>query len=138
MLVSFVAVGLNLALNFLFTHRLGWGHRGLALSTACVASSNFLILYWLMRAQLGRLESRALLGLLARLSVASLVLLGLCAAGGHWLLGGWATQAFWPKSLSLLLVIATGAAGFFVSANALGIAEVHEITAALRRRLQRR
>jgi putative peptidoglycan lipid II flippase len=138
MLVSFIAVGLNLALNFLFTHRLGWGHRGLALSTACVASSNFLILYWLMRAQLGRLESRALLALLARLALASLVLLGLCAAGGHWLLSGWATQPFWPKSLSLLLVIAVGAAGFFASANALGIAEVHEITAALRRRLKRR
>ncbi|HTT42006.1 MAG TPA: murein biosynthesis integral membrane protein MurJ [Steroidobacteraceae bacterium] len=138
MLVSFIAVGLNLLLNFLFTHRLGWGHRGLAFSTACVASSNFLILYWLMRAQLGRLESRALLALLARLSLASLVLLGLCAAGGHWLLGDWATQAFWPKSLSLLLVIAVGAAGFFSSASALGITEVHEISAALRRRLQRR
>src|SRR5690242_17598163 len=45
MVVSIVAVGLNLALNWIFTLQLGWGHRGLAFSTACVAASNFLILY---------------------------------------------------------------------------------------------
>src|SRR5271163_4273611 len=33
MLVSFLAVGLNLLFNWTFTFRLGWGHRGLAFST---------------------------------------------------------------------------------------------------------
>ena len=56
----------------------------------------------------------------------------------HYLLADWATQAFWPKSLSLLLVIAVAGAGFFACANALRIAEVHEIAAALARRLRRR
>src|SRR6202007_836557 len=32
MVVSIVAVGLNLALNWIFTLQLGWGHRGLAFS----------------------------------------------------------------------------------------------------------
>jgi putative peptidoglycan lipid II flippase len=138
MVVSFLAVALNLALNYLFTRELGWGHRGLALSTACVATSNFLILYFLMRSHLGRLESRAMLGLLGRLALASLVLFGICWAGTHYLLGDWAVQAFWPKCLSLLLVIAVAGAGFFASANALGIAEVHDIVRAVRRRLGRR
>jgi len=53
MVVSFLAVGLNLLLNWMLTLHLGWGHRGLALSTACVATSNFLILYFLMRSHLG-------------------------------------------------------------------------------------
>src|SRR3984893_16142494 len=44
MLVSFGAVGVNLLLNWIFTFRLGWGHRGLAFSTGCVAPFNFLLL----------------------------------------------------------------------------------------------
>jgi putative peptidoglycan lipid II flippase len=137
MVVSFFAVALNLLLNFVFTRELHWGHRGLALSTACVATSNFLILYFLMRSQLGRLESRAMLTLLAKVALASLVLFVLTWAGSHWLLAGWAVQPFWPKCLSLTLVIAVGAAGFFLCAAALRIGEVQDLTAALRRRLRR-
>ncbi|MBV8910110.1 MAG: murein biosynthesis integral membrane protein MurJ [Gammaproteobacteria bacterium] len=137
MLVSCIAVGVNLLLNWLFTMRLGWGHRGLAFSTACVASSNFLILYFLMRSHLGRLESRALALMLLRVAIASLVLLAVCAAGQRLLLADWAVQPFWPKCLSLLLVIAVAAGAFFALAHALRIAEVHDITAALRRRLGR-
>jgi putative peptidoglycan lipid II flippase len=138
MVVSFLAVGLNLLLNWIFTLQLGWGHRGLAFSTACVATSNFLILYMLMRSHLGRLESRAMLALLGKIAVASSLLLGITWAGGHFLLADWALQAFWPKLASLLLVIATGAAAFFFAASALGITEVHDISRAVRRRLQRR
>ena len=48
------------------------------------------------------------------------------------------SQPFWPKCASLLLVIAVSGAGFFLCANALRIAEVHDIVQAVRRRLQRR
>jgi putative peptidoglycan lipid II flippase len=138
MVVSFLAVALNLLLNWIFTYQLNWGHRGLAASTACVATSNFLILYLLMRSHLGRLESRAMLRLLLRVAVASAVLLAIAWAGGHWLLADWPVEAFWPKCLSLVLVIAVAAAAFCVCANALGIAEVHDIVSAVRRRLRRR
>jgi putative peptidoglycan lipid II flippase len=137
MVVSFFAVALNLVLNWIFTLHFGWGHRGLAFSTACVATSNFLILYFLMRSHLGRLESRAMLALLCKVALASAVLLGISWAGGHWLLADWAVQRFWPKCASLVLVIASGAAAFFFCANALGIGEVHEIARAVRRRLRR-
>jgi putative peptidoglycan lipid II flippase len=137
MIVSFIAVALNLVLNWIFTVRLGWGHRGLAFSTACVATSNFLILYLLMRSHLGRLESRAMLLLLAKVGAASAVLLAICWAGGHLLLADWATQPFWPKCLDLLLVIGVAAAAFFLCASALRIPEVHDIVAGVRRRLQR-
>ena len=137
MVVSFIAVALNLLLNWVFTRQLGWGHRGLAFSTACVATSNFLILYFLMRAQLGRLESRAMLVLLAKVALASAVLFAVCWVGAHYLLSDWAVLPFWPKCASLTLVIVTAAAAFFLCASALGIGEVHDITAALRRRLRR-
>jgi putative peptidoglycan lipid II flippase len=137
MVVSFLAVALNLALNWIFTRELGWGHRGLAFSTACVASSNFLILYFLMRAHLGRLESRAMLTLLWKVALASALLFAVSWAGAHFLLADWAVQPFWPKCIALLLVIAFAAAGFFICADALGIREVHEVMAAVRRRLRR-
>ena len=138
MLVSFVAVALNLALNWLFIVRLHWDHRGLALSTACVATSNFLILYLLMRSHLGRLESRRMAVLLAKVALASAALVAIAWAGAHWLLANWAVQAFWPKCLGLLLVIAAAGAAFFSCANALGIGEVRDIATAARRRWQRR
>jgi putative peptidoglycan lipid II flippase len=137
MVVSFIAVGTNLLLNWIFTLKLGWGHRGLAFSTACVATSNFLILYLLMRAHLGRLESRSMGLLLAKLALACAVLLGVAWAGGHWLLGDWAVQRFWPKLAALVAVIACAAGAFWVSASALGIAELQDIGRSVRRKLRR-
>src|SRR3989440_2153392 len=138
MVVSFLAVGLNLLLNWIFTLHLGWGHRGLAFSTACIATTNFLILYGLMRRHLGYLESRAMLKLLLRIAIASTVLWGICWAGAHVLLADWATQRFWPKLAALSAVIAAGAGAFLVCATALGIGELRDITNAVKRRLRRR
>lgn len=137
MVVSFFAVALNLLLNWLFTMHFHWGHRGLAFSTACIATSNFLILYFIMRRHLGRLESAALLALLARLAGASAVLAAVCWAGDHFLLARWATERFWPKLGELLAVIVAAAGAFFVCASALGIRELDEVARALKRRFAR-
>jgi putative peptidoglycan lipid II flippase len=136
MFVSFGAVGLNLLLNWFFTMRLGWGHQGLALSTACIATTNFVVLYLLMHRHLGRLESRAMLSLLLRLSVASALLAGVCWAGNHYLLAGWAIERFWPKAGSLIAVIIGGVGAFFLSATALRIREMQDIALAVQRRLR--
>jgi len=137
MVVSFIAVGLNLLLNWFFTLHLGWGHRGLAFSTACIATTNFLILYFLMRRHLGYLESGAMLRLLSRLAVASAVLALICWAGNYFLLADWATQHFWTKLGALTMVIAAGAVAFFLCAAALGITELRGIAQAVKRRLRR-
>jgi putative peptidoglycan lipid II flippase len=138
MVVSCIAVVVNLALNWIFTVHLGWGHRGLAFSTACVATLNFLILYFLMRSHLGRLESRAMAMLLARVAIASLVLLAIAWGGDYLLLSHWETQSFWPKLVELTLVIACAAVAFFLCASALGIAEVQDLRRAVARRLRRK
>src|SRR3984957_9693453 len=95
MLVSFLAVGLNLLFNWVFTFRLGWGHRGLAFSTGCVATFNFLLLYFLMQAHLAGLESRHLISMLAKLALAIVPLVAVCAASSHWLLADWQEQTPW-------------------------------------------
>ncbi|MGH8139737.1 MAG: murein biosynthesis integral membrane protein MurJ [Steroidobacteraceae bacterium] len=137
MIVSFLAVALNLLLNWIFTLHLGWGHRGLAFSTACVATTNFLILYGLMRRHLRFLQSGVMLALLAKVGGASALMAALCWYGSSVFLSDWATQAFWPKLAALSGVILVGAGAFFLCATALGIAELRDITQAVQRRLRR-
>jgi len=137
MLVSFLAVGLNLLFNWLFTFRLGWGHRGLAFSTACVATLNFLFLYALMRRRLSGLESGHMLRALAKIFAAGAALCAVCAASSHWLLAGWAAQAFWSKTVALVGTICVAAGVFVACGLMLGIEELAALLAALKRRLRR-
>src|ERR1700733_2602481 len=137
MLVSFLAVGLNLLFNWIFTFRLGWGHRGLAFSTGCVATFNFLLLYGLMRQRLKRLETRRMLAMLGKVAVASAALAAICWASQHWLLAEWATQAFIGKLASLLLTVVVGVLVFLGCGSALRIEELNALIDAFRRRLRR-
>ena len=137
MLVSFLAVGLNLLLNWLFTFRLGWGHRGLAFSTGCIATFNFLLLYALMRRHLDGLESRRMLVMLGKVAIAAAALAAVCAASSHWLLAGWETQPFPSKLGALLGTIVVGALVFAGCGAALHIEEIKELQAAVKRRLSR-
>ncbi len=138
MFVSFGAVLLNLLLNWFFTVQLGWGHRGLALTTACIATSNFLILYFLMRRQLTFLETRSMLLLLGKLTIAGAALAGVCWLGSRFLLADWPTQAFLPKLIYLLGTIAVAGLVFLLVASTLKIPELRDIIAAFERRLKRR
>jgi putative peptidoglycan lipid II flippase len=137
MLVSFIAVGLNLLFNWIFTFRLGWGYQGLAFSTGCVATFNFLLLYFLMQHQLKGLESRHLLSMLAKLALAMVPLVAVCAASSHWLLGDWQHQALLPKIAALLVTVTAGAGLFAASGILLHIEELKELRDAFMRRLRR-
>jgi putative peptidoglycan lipid II flippase len=138
MMVSILAVGLNLLLNWIFTFRLGWGHRGLAFSTGCIATFNFLLLYFLMQTQLKGLESGRLLVLLGKLALAGTALVAVCAAGSHWLLPNWPTQTLLVKLAGLLATVIVGAVTFAGCGVLLHIEEVKELSEALQRRLKRR
>src|ERR1700676_1224152 len=93
MLARFFAEARNPLLNCMYPFRLGWGHRGLAFSTGCIATFNFLLLYTLMRRHLNGLESRRMLVMLAKVAAAAAALVAVCAASSHWLLADWATQS---------------------------------------------
>jgi putative peptidoglycan lipid II flippase len=138
MLVSFLAVALNLLFNWIFTFQLHWGHLGLAFSTGCVATCNFLVLYVLMYRQLSGLELPRMLIMLGKTTIAGAALAGVCAASTHWLLSDWATQAFLPKTGALLGTVTVAGLVFFGVGAALRIEEVNELSGAVRRRLRRR
>src|SRR5438874_7317703 len=106
MIVSFFAIGTNLFLNWLFTFRLGWGHRGLAFSTSIVATINFLLLYALMWRQTRGLESRRLFAGLAKICLAGLLLALICWLANYWWLDAWSDMRFFQKLTILLVTIA--------------------------------
>jgi putative peptidoglycan lipid II flippase len=137
MVVSFIAVGVNLCFNWLFTFRLGWGHRGLALSTGCVAVTNFLLLYALMRRHVDHLHTGLLVKMLAKVLLAGVVLGAICWAGQHWLLAEWPVQSTASKALALSVTISVGAIAFFAIAALLKITEVTHVLGLLRQRLSR-
>jgi putative peptidoglycan lipid II flippase len=137
MLVSFLAVALNLLFNWIFTFQLGWGHRGLAFSTGCIATVNFLLLYALMRRHLQGLESRRMLAMLGKVAIASAALGAVCAASAHWLLADWATQSFAAKLAYLVGTIAVGGAVFTGCGVLLHIDELKLLQSAVMRRLRR-
>ena len=137
MFVSFFAVGLNLLFNWIFTFRLHWGHLGLAFSTGCVATCNFLVLYVLMYRQLGGLETRRMLVLLGKVALAGAALAAVCMASTHWLLSDWATLSFMPKAGALLATIVVGGVVFAGCGVALRIDELNELLGMVKRRLRR-
>jgi peptidoglycan biosynthesis protein MviN/MurJ (putative lipid II flippase) len=136
MFVSFLAVALNLGLNWIFTYRLGWGPRGLAFSTGCIASVNFLILYALMRRQIQGLESRRMLAMFGRVAFPALGLAAVCAASNHWLLADWATEALAFKVGALGATVVAGALVFIGMGAALHVEELDEVLGAFKRRLR--
>jgi putative peptidoglycan lipid II flippase len=137
MMVSFLAIGLNLLFNWFFTFHLGWGHRGLAFSTGLVASCNFLLLYVLMRHHIRGLQTARMLHMTGKVLLATAVLLCVCAASMQWLLQDWAVQPFWIRLSYLLGTIAVAGLGFVGAGLALRIEELGELLAALRRRARR-
>jgi putative peptidoglycan lipid II flippase len=127
MVVSFLAIGTNLFLNWLFTFRLGWGHRGLAFSTSIVATINFLLLYALMWRHTRRLETQQMLIALLKICAAGALLAFVCWLANHWSLDSWEQMHFLQRSLALSLTIIVGMVTFFGAAFILRVNEVHEL-----------
>jgi putative peptidoglycan lipid II flippase len=134
MLISLLAIGLNALLCWLFITRLGWGHRGLAASTACIAIINFALLYLMMHRHLKSLDTTLLLQTLARVAVAGAALGAVAWAGKHYWLSDWATQPFMSKAALLAAVIALAGLAYVAVALVLRVKEVDVIARAVRRR----
>jgi putative peptidoglycan lipid II flippase len=137
MVISFFSIGLNYGLNSLFI-ALGYGHKGLALSTGCVALTNFFLLYWFMRREIARLETRRLLVALVKIFLASDALALVCWGAKWLLLGPWATMGLTLRVAALCLTIGLAIGAFSTVAAFLRMREMHDLLDVVRRRLIRR
>ncbi|NBZ94980.1 MAG: murein biosynthesis integral membrane protein MurJ [Proteobacteria bacterium] len=137
MTVSFLSIGLNLVLNWLFIFRLGMGHRGLALSTAAAATVNFTLLYLFMTRVSGSLETTAMCSTLVRCLLAS-VPIGVI---GWWCqpwLASLQNDSILLRAGALLGVIACAVVLFLVASWALKIEGFREFFEILKRKLGRK
>ena len=135
MTVSFISIGLNLLLNWIFIFQLKMGHCGLALSTAVSATVNFSLLYLFMRRISGSLESYAMIRTLGKCVLASMPIA----------LVGWLTHP-WLQGLShgtviirtgaLLAVISGAVTLFLISSWLLKIEGLSEFFGVITRKLK--
>jgi putative peptidoglycan lipid II flippase len=123
-----VNVGLNLALYPVL------GFRGVALGTSLAAGANLAVLMVAWRREYGGLDGAGLVPQLARVMAASALLAvvawGTAAALGAALPPG----GLWRQAVVGLVPVVAGAGVYFAVAQALGVAELGEVVAALRRR----
>jgi putative peptidoglycan lipid II flippase len=138
MTVSFVAIALNVFLNWQLTFRLGMGHRGLALSTGISAIANFLLLYFFMRRAAGGMESLKVLGSFARILVAAAGLAAVCMLGREWLAPWLGAPLLVDRAWSLLAIIGAGAAVYFALCALLRVDEARDAVSLIKRKISRR
>jgi TRAP-type C4-dicarboxylate transport system permease small subunit len=89
-----------------------------------------------MRGQTHGRETRRMLSMFGRLSMAAAALAAVCAASIHWLLADWATEAFAYKVSALGATVVAGALVFVGAGAALHVEELDEVLGAVKRRLR--
>ncbi len=115
----------------------GYGHIGAALATSVVALLTFLILTYLMRRRIGRINGRDLIASLLKVSAASAVMSAVCYFAYHYLAGVFVEKGFVVRLAEAFIPISLGGVTFLVAAKLLRIGEVEKVTAMLRKKLGR-
>ena len=137
MTVSFLSIGVNLLLNWLFIFRLGMGHCGLALSTAVAATLNFSLLYFFMTRVSGSLETLAMLSTLGRCLLATLPIALIGWLAHPWIASlGHASIAI--RAGALLSVIGVAGGLFLLASWILRIEGFQEFLGIVTRKLRRK
>jgi putative peptidoglycan lipid II flippase len=137
MFVSLFSIALNFCLNYTLTLKLGFGHKGLALSTSVVALTNFALLYLMMRKYAGRLETGAMFSTLAKLLVAGVCLGTVCWFGTRFFFGAGIPLSEVRKLIGVGTIVVVASAVFFGVAYMLRVAELHDLVEVVRRKVKR-
>ena len=137
MLVSLLALGMNLFFNYLFVYVFHWGHDALALTTSITASVNFLLLFLAMRKFAGDLGTSELVILLAKLAAAGALMAAICQLANHYLFQDLAGTKVILKVTYLGFTITLASMVYFLSAKLLKVAEADDALAMLTRKLRK-
>ena len=137
MYVALGSIALNAALNGYFVTHYPLRHDFLALSTAVIAATNFLLLYVTMSRIAGGLETGKIAVTLAKL-IPAVVLLGAVAwAGNHWLLQGWSGFGLLRRAMLLGSIVAGAGGAYFLAANLLNVDEARQFLGIVKRKVRR-
>jgi putative peptidoglycan lipid II flippase len=137
MRISLISIATNYTFNYVLVRELGFGHRGLALSTSLVALFNFLALFGLMRRKIGHLEGRRLLTSLGKITLASGVMAAVCRVSVKELDVRFGSQGLPGQALTAIGPIGVGLAVFLLVCWVLRVKELELAHTALRRLMAR-
>jgi len=131
-LVSFLSIGLNLLLNWLFIFQFGFGYRGLALSTALSACFNFGALYCRMSFYTEGLESMQFASTTLRTLVSTLTMATVCCGLTH-IWGRWIFSPYlWVRGTSLLAIVFAAVSCYLGACRVLRMEETRLVRACIR------
>jgi putative peptidoglycan lipid II flippase len=134
--ISFVTVLVNAALNYALVHVMGY--RGLALGTSIAALLNASLLLVMLSRTLGGIEGRAIANALVRIAAAAAIM-GAATVGVHGALAaGLPGDRLIPQIVRLSVTIGVALAVLAVSAHVLRVPQFAEGVALIGRRLRRR
>ena len=132
---SVAAVAGNLTLNIAL-HPI-YGYRILALGTAAAALLNFAVLYgWFHRA-LCAIPHLALARYLVRVALAALIMGAAVLACARWLIAALGTDGMTARLVGALAPVVVGALVYALVCRVLGVEELGQFTARLRKRRRR-
>jgi putative peptidoglycan lipid II flippase len=133
--ISFISVLANAALNLALVH--SFGYRGLALGTSVASLLNAVLLLIMLHRRLGGIGAGAIVNGLVRVTLAA-VIMGIAAGVVHtWLLGIWPSGRLLPQIVRLGASIGVALVVLAASAHALRVPQFAEGVALVRRRLRR-
>ncbi|GAB4570450.1 MAG: murein biosynthesis integral membrane protein MurJ [Haliangiales bacterium] len=134
-MASVAAVAGNLTLNIAL-HPI-YGYRILALGTAAAALLNFAVLYsWFHRA-LCAIPHLALARYLVRVALAALIMGAAVFACARWLVAALGTDGMTARLAGALVPVVVGALVYALACRVLGVEELGQFTARLRKRRRR-
>jgi putative peptidoglycan lipid II flippase len=137
MMVSFLALGLNLGCNYLFVYVFKLGHESLALTTSITASMNFLLLFIAMKKFATGLEVGKLLALLGKLLIAGAAMAAVCIAANHFVFQNLAKTNLIIKVIELGATIGVAAAVYFVVAKIMRVSEAEDALGMVMKKLRK-
>lgn len=113
----------------------GYGHIGAALATSAVALITFIVLTYLMRRRIGRINGREIASSLVKIAVASAIMSAVCYFSYQFIAGMFAAKTFIARLIEAFVPIGLGGITFFLFAKLLRIDEVEQLVATLKRKL---
>ncbi len=135
MLVSFIAITINVVLNYILIFVKHMGHSGLALSTTVSATVNFLMLYLLM-GRLHNLQTLYFLSTILRCGIASIILGIVCWFTLTHFTDYLHSPSLGLRAFSLLVAIGFASMTYFIATVLMRIESARDIFKALRLRVK--
>jgi putative peptidoglycan lipid II flippase len=132
-IVSAAAVASNIGLNLVLVGPMGY--RGLALGTSLTSVFNFFLLFHWLQKYAGSLQPMRIFGSFLKISVASLIMGGVCFYVNQWLASHMISDSLISKVFALSGTIGIGLVSLFLSCRMLRISEMESAARILMRKI---